>query len=718
MSEQSTSLFPFSIRIKLLIVISCCIALNLNTLNHRYALDDGIVIGKNMHVNSGIAGIGKIMTTDAMQGFLDFSNAKMPLEGGRYRPLSIVTFALETEFFGNAAGKEYQEARNEYMKVQATATQLAQVEAAAQKVRNLEKQVIAENLELAPVRHGFQIAWFTLSMVVLFLFLHRYLLPGQPDVAFIATLLFVFHPLHTEVIANLKSRDEIFSLLFIVLSCSYVFRYMETGKMKDLLWMVACTILAMLSKEYAVALPVICFAAIFITRKTAPGKILTSTWFMVMCAAVGVMLLVRYSLVIHKQKVSSVTDVLNDPFMYATMQQKIATKIAILDQYLRLLFWPAPLSSDYSYQHYPYLTFANWQVWLSLVTWGLLVYVTYRLWKARHFLAFPLVFFFVFFMLVNNLLFDIGATMGERLIYHSSLGFCIIIAWLMMHYTQQIKFKNTLLYALLALVLIPMAAKTITRNADWEDNFTLFTRDVKYVPNSALANGNAGAEYYNKGYATLPQASAATHSDSVIFLAYVDSALPHLSKAISIHQLYINSYLNRALCYLARNQTDSAIADWKTAATNFKGRHPTLIEHSRLVMQMGKDAGGRGDYAEAARRLRDASIIDRGNGEIWYDLGGAEYMQGNFYDAVYAFQQALMVNPNLQDARNGADASASYVALINKCRADSSNVVNWLELARVLEENHFSAQSRNIYQTVLSIDPGNAQARKALQKKP
>ena len=34
-------------------------------------------------------------------------------------------------------------------------------------------------------------------------------------IPYLATLLFAVHPVHTEVIANLKSRDEIFSLIFI-----------------------------------------------------------------------------------------------------------------------------------------------------------------------------------------------------------------------------------------------------------------------------------------------------------------------------------------------------------------------------------------------------------------------------------------------------------------------------------------------------------------------
>jgi protein O-mannosyl-transferase len=449
MQKPVTSLLPLSFNMRIVLIILSCIALNLNTINHEYALDDNIVIVKNMNVNNGFGGIGEVLGTDAFQGFLDYAGANMPIAGGRYRPLSIVSFAIETGLFTDALGGDYLEAKKTFLNLQAAGAPKEQVEAAAKKVRDLEKEIDAQNLSIAPIRHGFQIAWFTLSMVVLFIFLYRYLLPHQPDVALITTLLFVFHPIHTEVIANIKSRDEIFSLLFITLSCMYVFRYIQSKKSSDLLLLLLFTLLAMLSKEYAMVLPVIAFAAVYLTQKTDPVKIITSRWFMLMLAVIAIMMLVRYNIVIRNRKVSTVTDVLNDPFMYATLQQKIATKIAILDQYLRLLVFPYPLSSDYSYNHYPYLTFADWQVWLSILIWGAIVYITVKLWHKKHFLAFPLVFFFAFFMLVNNLLFDIGATMGERLVYHSSIGFCLIVAWLLINKLPVTQNRGAVIYGMI-----------------------------------------------------------------------------------------------------------------------------------------------------------------------------------------------------------------------------------------------------------------------------
>ena len=71
-----------------------------NSFKNQYALDDGIVIQKNEYVKRGIRGIPKILSTDAYDSFYNQMNAKQQLSGGRYKPLSVVTFAMEQELFG------------------------------------------------------------------------------------------------------------------------------------------------------------------------------------------------------------------------------------------------------------------------------------------------------------------------------------------------------------------------------------------------------------------------------------------------------------------------------------------------------------------------------------------------------------------------------------------------------------------------------------------
>ena len=86
------------LRLQALIVFGFAFLLYANTMWNKYAVDDTIVIVKNSLTKQGFAGIPEIMTTDAFYGF--FGEGYKLVEGGRYRPLSIVTFAIEQELFG------------------------------------------------------------------------------------------------------------------------------------------------------------------------------------------------------------------------------------------------------------------------------------------------------------------------------------------------------------------------------------------------------------------------------------------------------------------------------------------------------------------------------------------------------------------------------------------------------------------------------------------
>ena len=62
---------------------------------NEYALDDGIIIHQNDYVIKGMKGIKEIMTKDAYDSFYRRMNATDQLAGGRYRPLSVISFAIE-----------------------------------------------------------------------------------------------------------------------------------------------------------------------------------------------------------------------------------------------------------------------------------------------------------------------------------------------------------------------------------------------------------------------------------------------------------------------------------------------------------------------------------------------------------------------------------------------------------------------------------------------
>jgi protein O-mannosyl-transferase len=294
--EENFSLFPWLNRKMAAIVIALVAIIFYSTsVNSEYALDDGIIIHQNDHVLKGVRGIGGILGRDAYESFYRRMCATDQLAGGRYRPLSVVSFALEQELLGTYRTGLYMKTEDsnrngildknqvsfvtpcgrtetnfEYnSSVDANADGIVQgneCPACWDRNNNLrndrEEDVNSDGLynevdcQLygASFRHFNNIWLFALGCVLLYVVFSTCFFRTKQDLAFLAALLFTAHPIHSEAVANVKSRDEIFSLIFISWTFIYTFRYLETRRLRTLFTGCAMFLLALLSKEYAAVL--------------------------------------------------------------------------------------------------------------------------------------------------------------------------------------------------------------------------------------------------------------------------------------------------------------------------------------------------------------------------------------------------------------------------------------------------------------------------------
>src|SRR5438477_1936557 len=137
--ERSTSRF-LDLKTQCLVLVGLGLILYANTFTNRYAFDDGIVIQKNQYVQEGLAGIPKIFASDVYASFYALMGVEQQLSGGRYRPLSIATFALEQQLFGS-------------------------------------KESVKPADDVAMVRHVVNVALYILSVVLLLYFVREHILP-------------------------------------------------------------------------------------------------------------------------------------------------------------------------------------------------------------------------------------------------------------------------------------------------------------------------------------------------------------------------------------------------------------------------------------------------------------------------------------------------------------------------------------------------------------
>lgn len=570
----------YSFRNQAIIVALLAFALYCNTFNHEYALDDTIVIVKNEYVHEGFAGIRDILTKDAFDSYYRQFNSSNQLSGGRYRPLSILTFAIEQQFFG-AVPKE--------------AVDSVLERGLSYEMKSKEEQKFLSNMH---TRHVFNVLWYMGCVVTLLYFLRYIVFKDNYIMAFIAALLFTAHPIHTEVIANVKSRDEIMSLLLLSATYIYAFRHLETGNKKYMYFGMVSLFLAFLAKEYAISMLVLLPLSFYLFKGYDIGKAVKAA---IPYFIVTVVYLVMRKAIVAPMNAASDNDILNNPYANADDTQKLATKISTSLNYIKLLIFPHPLSSDYSYNTIPYKNFSHWSVWVSLLFHGLLFRYLFKFFKERSVLCFAIAFYLFNLLLVCNIIFNIGGTMGERLIFHSSVGFCIAVAYLLYKGMEKIQPAATGRVALAAVVVIIVGLygfKTIERNPDWKNDETLFNHDIENAPNSVLVNANVASSYVNKSEA---------EQDTAKKYAMLRKSLKYYNKALEVHPTFVSGYMNRGVAYLKLNMPDSAKANYDMAGRLYPN-YPKLYE-------------------------------------VYYNLGVCYYLQGRVQEAIGVWQQVMRMEP-------------------------------------------------------------------------
>ena len=650
----------FDFKMQAVVVAALAFIFYINSSVNEFAHDDGIVIVKNEYVQEGFAGIEKIMSRDAYDSYYRQLNTGNQLTGGRFRPLSIVTFAIEQQFFGAVNPEKIDSFLHRGM---------------SYGVRSPEETKLVHEMQ---IRHVLNVIWYMLLVVVVLYFLRYIVFPTEPILALIATVIFTIHPIHTEVVANVKSRDEIMSLLFMCLTFIFAFKYQEKKKIVMLALGMVSFFFAFLSKEYAITMILLLPFSFYLFRNYTIKK--SFMVFLPFALVVLVYLYVRIKVAIITalgEDTSAMTfeeilnairhtsgnsekEILNNPYYYATHPQKLATEISSSLYYIRFLVWPYPLSADYSYNSIPYKDFGNISVYISILVHlalaGLMIFFGF-IKKNFKVLSFAIAFYLMHLFLVNNVIFDIGATLGERLIFHSSLGFSIIAAWFL--YKGALKAGSVALaYKVIAGVLIVVtlasAVVVIPRNLEWKNDGTLFAADIKVSPNSILVMANVAAAIISK---------ADYEKDEKTKTAELHRAIDLLDKAINLHEhTFVAGFLNRGIAWFKLGDIDKCKANMDTVKNLYpnyptlKGMYALLSDH---YMRNGWDKYGRfGKFPEAIEEFKKGLSFDSTNGQLWYNLGGAYYSNHQLPEAVGAWRISLKFKPGNPQAEQAMQQMA------------------------------------------------------------
>ncbi len=585
-----------------------------NSINNEYALDDGLVITENPYTRQGLSGIADIFSHDAYQWYYEEKGSAGELSGGRYRPLSIVSFAIEYEFFGASPA----------------------------------------------VSHAINVLLYLLTGLLIYYLLSRFWFNKNRPLAFLTAFLFLIHPVHTEAVANIKGRDELLAFFLLLLTLITLFRYLHDRKRSSLILSLFFYFLALLSKENSITfLAVIPFSLYFFGSQSLRDSLKQSLPFLL---AAGLWFALRYAVI--GSSGAAPDDIMNDPFLYAGAAEKSATAFFILLKYLQLLVWPHPLVYDYGYAQIAYRHFSDPAVLLSIVLHAGMLIAAWAGWRRKAVWSFSALYYLATISIVSNLIIPLGGTMGERLLYIPSFAFALFSAWLLQVVYRNLprKIAPGLALVFLAILTAGSAWQSINRNRIWKNNKSLFIHDVKEAPQSIKANTAAAGAYVN---IYLEEQDTAALLKALEYYHRAEALYPVREDSFKRELFLYNNYINQAFIYYSMDSLQQAEKAWHKAKA-IKPFHPKVKEYARALAlsyyKKANEAAG-SDLAQAIRLYQKAVELDPSLADAWYNLGGALYTAGQLTEAGQAFEKALALNPDNEKARQGL---AAVDFLLNK----------------------------------------------------
>lgn len=572
-----------------------------NSVGGDFVMDDAIVISDNQFTMQGIRGWAGIFGHDTFFGFFKEANKAHLVAGGRYRPLTLAMFAVEGQLFG-----------------------------------------------FKPlVFHIFNLVYFALTSTMVFIWLRRLLNYRLEDniavlIAFFAALIFAVHPIHTEVVANIKGRDEIVCLL---LGLFAGWAYLRALDQKSILWAGiagGALFLSMLAKENGIIfMALVPFSAWFFAKFEMRRIISYALPMLVMTV---VYLVIRQSVLGPAPDTGPIMELMNNPFLRwvgngylpVSNAEKFATIAVTLGKYLWLSFFPHPLTSDYYPQQ---ISIVNWSntaaLFPAIIYMALIAVVMWRL-RRSEVPVFGAIIFLTALFPVANIVMPVGTLMSERFLFIPSVGVSLLMGWVIARYVA----NNNLLskYNTLVLVIILiLGIRTITRNADWANNFTLFTTDVKVSPNSAKMRNSAGGILVD---------SASRVEDPVLKETMLAEARMHLEKAIELHPSYANAYLLLGNVFAHSNNYLAASKNYEKALAYNPGFKDARNNLSIAFRELGKAAGEReGDVIKAIELLTKSEELSPEDPETLRLLGVGYGISGDNQAAIAYFAKALTYDP-------------------------------------------------------------------------
>jgi protein O-mannosyl-transferase len=434
---------------------------------------------------------------------------------------------------------------------------------------------------------------------------------------FIVALIWTVHPLQTESVTYIIQRAE--SLMgFFFLGTFYFFvrAVQEPSKTKWYTLSVIFCALGMATKEVMVTAPVLVllldksyFTSNFKTALAERKKYYAG---LLICLGIAAVLVVLSG----GNRGGTIGFGTGVPWL-----QYEKTQCEALVRYIALSFWPHPLVFEYG--TFTSNALSQWLPW-GLV---LLPVILITLWALyfKPMLGFIGAWFFCI-LSPTSLVPGTSQMIVEHRMYLPLVAVLVAGIWflwivLKKLFSRSLAFNAILIFGLVSTTIL--GAVTLSRNADYNSAFGMWTKTVEQRPKNALAHVMLAEEYVARG------------NDS--------EALKHYETALSIYPTLYIAQEEIALLYIRNNEINLAKEHNLEALRLFPNYPDALNSYGVICMRLNQVTQALDYFARAISYKPNLT-------DAYYNQGNAYAALNNHEEAIRSFKKALTLNPSLASA--------------------------------------------------------------------
>lgn len=315
-----------------------------------------------------------------------------------------------------------------------------------------------------------------------------------------------------------------------------------------------------------------------------------------------------------------------------TKSEKIATGFLTLGEYLRLHVYPKELSFYYGYSKVKTVDFKYPFVIISVLAHLLLLFLAIWQLKKRPIIAIGVMWYLLSILLFSNWVELVAGMVGERLAFTASAGFCIVITAIVFWIKPDFSIKKPgIVGAILGVVIILFAGRTIVRNTDWKDTMTLMTHDIQHLQNSAQANNMYARTLMNNSISD----KSLTPSQK---LEMQKTAISHFEKAVGTAPDFFNAQFDLGMAARIAGEQEKAVK----AYLKVIDMNPLFVDAYTNLIEVYEILGEKAKYLETAQKLLEVNE----SATSYALLARAYFIQNDFQKAKEILEKGLEKHPN------------------------------------------------------------------------